>query len=615
MNEKKYLTLVNKIGYGSGDIAGNVVYALLASFVMIFLTDTVGLAPGIVGTLIAVSKLFDGISDVFFGAMIDKTHSKMGKARPWMFYGYFGCAVCLIAIFCIPADLSDFAKYAWFFIAYTVLNAGFYTANNIAYSALTALITKNNHERVQMGSIRFMFAFGTSMLIQAVTVGFVAKLGGGAAAWRTVAIVYAIIGVISNSLSVFSVKELSEEELAEGEDQNDGQPEEKYNLIDAFKILVHNKYFIMICGAYLLMQLYSATLGMGIYFMKYVLKDELIYGKFAWAINIPMIIGLLVTPSLVAHFKGMYKLNIGGYFIGTLGRAGVLVAAYMGNIPLMFVFTSVAAFGMSPLQGDMNMLSKDKENYVWFYLLTQELALFKPYFTLGCEHDDEFKKLKQQYDYVSDQFIRRQTIVSQAELENMQSTYKKYTDYMSGKVVRTISTIAGGTAVTALTGGLALAYAPAIAAMIAGEAVVGLHGAALASASLAFVGGGSLAAGGLGMAGGTAIITGGGALLGLAGSGSASAVVALMATSDEYWMRQGAKLLTHCKCTLVETLNQKLLAASMLKQVEIAEKHIVNEIAELKQEDNDLDKEYLKHLDSYLGCLKKVRTELQKLTK
>ena len=363
MNEKKYLTLVNKIGYGSGDIAGNVVYALLASFVMIFLTDTVGLNAGIVGTLIAVSKFFDGVSDVFFGAMIDKTHSKMGKARPWMLYGYFGCAVCLIAIFCIPADLSDFAKYAWFFIAYTVLNAGFYTANNIAYSALTALITKYNHERVQMGSIRFMFAFGTSMLIQAVTVGFVAKLGGDAAAWRTVAIVYTIIGVISNTLSVFSVKELSEEELAESDGQNSGQPEEKYNLIDAFKILVHNKYFLMICGAYLLMQLYSATLGMGIYFMKYVLKDEAIYGKFAWAINIPMILGLLITPSLVAHFKGMYKLNISGYIVGTLGRFGVLVAAYMGNIPLMFVFTSIAALGMSPLQGDMNALIATTSEY------------------------------------------------------------------------------------------------------------------------------------------------------------------------------------------------------------------------------------------------------------
>ena len=99
MNEKKYLKWYNKVGYGSGDIAGNVVYAFLSSFVMIYLTNTVGLNPGIIGTLIAVSKLFDGITDVFFGTLIDKTKSKMGKARPWMLYGYIGCAVTLVAIF------------------------------------------------------------------------------------------------------------------------------------------------------------------------------------------------------------------------------------------------------------------------------------------------------------------------------------------------------------------------------------------------------------------------------------------------------------------------------------------------------------------------------------
>ena len=208
MQEKTYLKWYNKVGYGSGDIAGNVVYALLSAFVMIFLTDTVGMNAGVVGTLIAVSKLFDGVSDIFFGSLIDKTHTKMGKARPWMFYGFFGCALCLVAIFCIPADISPTAQYAWFFIAYTLLNAGFYTANNIAYSALTALVTKNNHERVQMGSIRFMFAFGTSMLIQTITVGMVAYFGGGASAWRTVAVIYAVVGIISNTISVFSVKEL-----------------------------------------------------------------------------------------------------------------------------------------------------------------------------------------------------------------------------------------------------------------------------------------------------------------------------------------------------------------------------------------------------------------------
>ena len=152
MTEKRYLKWYNKVGYGSGDIAGNVVYAFLSSFVMIYLTNTVGLNPGIVGTLIAVSKLLDGVTDIFFGSLIDKTHSKMGKARPWMLYGYIGCAITLVAIFAIPTNLGQFAQYAWFLIAYTLLNAVFYTANNIAYSALTALITKNSAEQVEMGS-------------------------------------------------------------------------------------------------------------------------------------------------------------------------------------------------------------------------------------------------------------------------------------------------------------------------------------------------------------------------------------------------------------------------------------------------------------------------------
>ena len=137
MEEKKYLKWYNKIGYGSGDIAGNVVYAFLTSFVMVYLTDTIGLASGIVGTLIAVSKLFDGFTDIFFGSMIDKTHSKMGKARPWMLYGYIGCVITLVACFAVPTGLGRTAQYAWFFIAYTLLNGVFYTANNIAYSALT----------------------------------------------------------------------------------------------------------------------------------------------------------------------------------------------------------------------------------------------------------------------------------------------------------------------------------------------------------------------------------------------------------------------------------------------------------------------------------------------
>lgn len=363
MGEKTYLKWYNKVGYGSGDIAGNVVYAFLSSFVMIYLTDTIGLNSGIVGTLIAVSKLFDGITDIFFGTMIDKTKSKMGKARPWMLWPYIGCAITLVAIFAVPTNLGKFSQYAWFFISYTLLNAVFYTANNIAYSALTALVTKNSKERVQMGSYRFIFAFSTSLLIQSITVGAVALFGGGAAGWRMVAIIYAVVGLIVNTISVLSVKELSEEELAEGntEDEND----EKYGLIEAFKLLAANKYYLMICGVYLLQQIYCAMTNMGIFYMTYVLKNENLFGVFSWANNIPLIIALIFTPTIVAKWKGMYKVNLWGYVLGTVGRALVAVAGYLGSVPLMLLFTGVAALGMGPWQGDMNAVIASCSEYTY----------------------------------------------------------------------------------------------------------------------------------------------------------------------------------------------------------------------------------------------------------
>lgn len=364
MEEKMYLKWYNMVGYGTGDIAGNVVYVFLSSFVMIYLTNTVGLNAGIVGTLIAVSKLFDGVTDVFFGSMIDKTKSKMGKARPWMFYGFFGCALTLFGVFAIPASLGKTAQYAWFFIAYTLLNAVFYTANNIAYSSLTALVTKNSKERVQMGSYRFMFAFGTSLLIQTITVGAVDLLGGGAAGWRSVAIIYCIVGVATNTFAVFSVKELPDAEVNE-DNAEAAKKEEKLSLVQSAKLLFSNKYYLMICVVYILQQLYGAMINIGIYFMTYVLLNKNLFGVFSWSVNIPLIIALVFTPTLVSKWKGMYRLNKYSYMIATLGRLLVVAAGYMGSVPLMLFFTAVAALGQGPWQGDMNAVIAECSEYTY----------------------------------------------------------------------------------------------------------------------------------------------------------------------------------------------------------------------------------------------------------
>ena len=372
MEEKKYLKWYNKIGYGSGDIAGSGVYNFLAAFVMIYLTNTIGLNPGIIGTLMMLSKLCDGISDVFFGAMIDKTRSRLGRARPWMLFGFIGCAITMVLIYAIPTSWGQTAQYIYFFITYTLLNAVFYTANNVAYGTLTALITKNGNERVQMGSIRFMFSYGTSIVVQAVTIGAVEFFGGGAVGWRTVAIVYAIIGLISNTISAFSVKELSDEELDGEENTVDENGKVKYSLKDAAKMLLHNKYYIMICSVYILQQIYSAMINSGIYFMTYVLGDASLLGTFSVAINLPMILGLLITPFLVKKMNGMYKLNLSGYLLGTVSRGLVIVGAYLGSVPMMLVFSAIASIGMSPLQGDLTALIASASEYTY---LTQNKRL------------------------------------------------------------------------------------------------------------------------------------------------------------------------------------------------------------------------------------------------
>ena len=353
MQEKKYLKWYHKVGYGSGDIAGNCVYALLTAFMMIYLTDTIGLKMGIVSTLIAASKIFDGISDFFFGRMIDKTHSKMGKARPWMLWPYIGCAITLVACFSIPTAWGQTAQYIFFFLSYTLLNAVFFTANNIAYASLTALITKNTSERVQIGSFRFIFAFATKIVIEAVTIFAVGWLGGGVMGWRLIAIIYAVIGLITNTLSVFSVKELPE---ADEEMEAEREEEHKLTFLQSFKVLLKNKFYVIICCSYILTQLYASVIGMGTYYAKYILGNEELFSDISLAINITMVVALTVLPMVIKKLGGMYKLNIWGYVLAALGRVGVMVAAYMGSLPLMIAFTAVSTIGIAPLQGDLNAL-------------------------------------------------------------------------------------------------------------------------------------------------------------------------------------------------------------------------------------------------------------------
>lgn len=363
MDEKKYLKWYQKTAYGSGDLACNLGYALVSSFVLLYLTNTVGLNSAIIGTLMMVSKFLDGVSDVFFGTIIDRTKSKLGKARPWMLYAQVGVSASLFLLFSIPSG-SKTMQYVYFFIMYTSLNAVFFTANGIAYSALSALITRNTNERVQLGSIRFMFALFTNILVSFITMGLVEKFGGGASGWRTVALIYAIGSLVINTFSCLMVKELPEEQ-AELTDEGVEQ-KEKISLIQSAKYLVSNKYYLIILAIYLVQYGMSGiTQGVGIYYMTYVLGDASLFGKFTMMSMFPMIISLSLTPVLVKKFKSMWRVTTTGFSIAIFLYIGFIFAALNKNVPLMLALVLVRGLFTGPMMGTLNALIAEASGYTF----------------------------------------------------------------------------------------------------------------------------------------------------------------------------------------------------------------------------------------------------------
>lgn len=152
-------------------------------------------------------------------------------------------------------------------------------------------------------------------------------------------------------------------------------------------------------------------------------------------------------------------------------------------------------------------------NGEWLWLVALELVMFKPYFPLHGDNDKEYKSLKARSDYIGDVFCQKQTLIAAKELHGLGRGVKDMENRLDGAMARRLGGTACVVVAVAATGGLAFYLAPAVAPVLAaafGFEAAGLYGAALTSASLAFLGGGSLIAGGAGMAGGTMLIVGGG---------------------------------------------------------------------------------------------------------
>lgn len=190
------VSVKEKIAYGLGDTASNIIFQTVMMFLLIYYTDVVGISPAVVGTMFLVVRLFDAITDPLMGALADRTQTRWGQFRPYLLWLALPFGIISVLAFTTP-DLSTEGKTIYAFITYALLMLA-YTAINIPYSALGGVLTANPKERVSVQSYRFVFGMLGGLIVAAFTLPLVQWFGNGDSAkgYQYTIIAMSTLGVV-----------------------------------------------------------------------------------------------------------------------------------------------------------------------------------------------------------------------------------------------------------------------------------------------------------------------------------------------------------------------------------------------------------------------------------
>ncbi len=169
------LSVVEKIGYGFGDMASNLYWRLQQTFLLFFYTDVFGISPKATGTMVLVTRIWDAINDPFIGYLSDRTRTRWGRFRPYLLWMCVPLAITGVLVFCAP-DLSPTGKLVYAYVTYTLMMLA-YSAINIPYGALMGVISPNSLERTSVSTYRFVFAFLGGVFVQYFTLHLVEIFG------------------------------------------------------------------------------------------------------------------------------------------------------------------------------------------------------------------------------------------------------------------------------------------------------------------------------------------------------------------------------------------------------------------------------------------------------
>ena len=342
MGDQKSMRMTDYLGDGLGQMPLNIMSGLVGQLTY-FYTEKVGLAAGMVATMLLVAKIIDAFSDLLMGKIMDAGKSPKGKCRPWFIRMAIPVFVMIVLLFTVPKNAGSGVQAAYVLITNILITAVVYTAVAIPYGALMAMRTESSEERGKMGIFRAAFGYLAGMIIAILLIPITNMLGGTQSAWIKVAVIFGLISVLS-LLLLYKVSKENVQIVEKSEDED-------VQFVEGLKILFKNKYWVIMLILQFLMNIsYGLSTSGGTYYAKYILGNDNIIALLGAVGLIPTFLGFNLTGPMTSKL-GMTKTCMVSCVMGAVAClvrvftpyslatciAGGVVTTF-ANIPLMCLF-------------------------------------------------------------------------------------------------------------------------------------------------------------------------------------------------------------------------------------------------------------------------------------
>ena len=354
----KKLPVWRKLIYGIGKGGGDIFSQVSSAFLLSYYTDTALIGAAAIGTMFVVCRVFDGISDFVMGALIDKTNTKLGKARPWLIAAGPLMLLGFILVLNVPASAPSGFKLLYAYATYIFMTVVVYTMFGVAHTALLPLMTRNAKDSTVIATYSAVINSSVALVASSAITPLVTYLG-----WTVTSVILGLVSCVLLLICGIGSRELTPEELAEGNDaekpgkEKAGSPLLKKQLPAVLK----NRYFwmLILINVFTLIQT-ANSIAAQVYYCNYVLGNALFMSTLVVFGQFPSIIMMFTMPIISNKWSKKVYMVLGACML----ILGFVICGIAGtNTTLLIIGTVVRALGAGPLTGGVMAIVPEVVEY------------------------------------------------------------------------------------------------------------------------------------------------------------------------------------------------------------------------------------------------------------